>query len=331
MRKPVVLGAVVIAVVAAGVAARTRISPGPVESKPATVAKGLDLSAVPADPPEGRVRMLFIHHSCGGQLLAPLGPDKDEHCIYASSQNGGGLRPMLDKAGYEVHEASYDSVVGHQTDMFDWLPKLRTQMDRILITSHQDETYADGRKNQIVVFKSCFPNNAFVGEGTLPGNPAGPDLTVANAKATLSALLPEIGKHPETLFVYVTPPPLAPRPEPMALWRFALQRVRGGGADAAYARQAALARELNNWVVSPEGWLSQYKGSNLVVFDYYGVLTDGRSNFSAFASEDGTDSHPLAEGNRRAAEAFVPLLNRAVRRAGLTGRTARADGSPSQP
>ena len=47
-------------------------------------------------------------------------------------------------------------------------------------------------------------------------------------------------------------------------------------------------------------------------------MTGGRrSDLLVYPTNDGLDSHPSSEGQRRAAEAFVPFLNRAVRRAGL--------------
>jgi hypothetical protein len=282
-----------------------RVPPGPV----------LDLTAYSAAPPERPLRLLFIHHSCGGQLLAEPGPDKGAHCIYESHPNGGGLRTMLAQEGYDVHEASYDSVVGHDTDLFDWLPKFRARMGDVLACDQQNARYPDGRTNQIVVFKSCFPNNAFVEEGMPPGDPHGPALTLWNARATLTALAQELAKHPDVLFVYVTAPPLAPaRKEPLAKW--IAKRVLGLGDDPNEA--ARLARRFDDWVRSPLGWLREYPHGNVVVFDYYDVLTrGGESDFSAFATNGGTDSHPSAEGNARAAAELVPFLNRAVRRAGL--------------
>ena len=73
-----------------------------------------------------------------------------------------------------MHEASYGSVVGEDTDLFHWADKFRGQMDLVLRTDRQDTTYPDARRNQIVVFKSCFPNNEFEAEGEPPGNPPGP-------------------------------------------------------------------------------------------------------------------------------------------------------------
>src|SRR5262249_25423870 len=147
--------------------------------------------------------------------------------------------------------------------------------------------------------------------------------TVANAKATLRELLPIFEKHPETLFVYVTAPPIAPKPERMPLYRVLARAIKGRAEPGWTAQQATWARSFNDWVVGQDGWLKDYKLSNVVVFDYYGELTgNGKSNLLVYPSGDGSDSHPTAEGNRAAARSFVPLLNRAVRRAGLVTTTA---------
>jgi len=58
-------------------------------------------------------------------------------------------------------------------------------MEKVLRVELNDRFLAEDRKNQIVLFKSCYPNNEFTGVGTPPGDPAGPDLTLLNAKAAL--------------------------------------------------------------------------------------------------------------------------------------------------
>lgn len=287
-------------------------------STPGSVKKAPSFADVSADKPGKPLNMLFIHHSCGGQLLAGEGTEKGTSCIYETHPSGGGLRAMLQEQGYNVHEASYDSDIGHDTNMFHWLPKFSTKMEKLLRVKRQDELLPEGEKNQIVVFKSCFPNNQFQGEGEEPGNSAGPQLTVANAKATLRELLPLFEKHPETLFVYVTAPPIAPKPEKMPAHRVVVRALKGKSEPAWTAQQATWARAFNDWVVGDDGWLASYKLKNVVVFDYYGVLTgEGKSNLLVYPSGDGSDSHPTAEGNRASAAAFVPFLNRVVRRAGL--------------
>jgi hypothetical protein len=262
------------------------------------------------------IDLLFIHHSCGGQLLAPGGAADGQACIYRSHPNGGDLRARLEDLGYVVHEASYGSAVGEDTDLFDWLPKFRDRMDAVLATRHQDERLPPGRKNRIVVFKSCFPNSAFTGEGQAPGDPRGPALTYWNARATLDALLPLFAAHPDVLFVYVTAPPLAPkRKEPAYKWL--ARKVGALPARVPLESSAALARRFNEWVTSPTGWLASYPGRNVAVFDYYDTLTGGTSNLLAFPTGGGYDSHPSRDGNTRAAERFVPFLARAVEQAGL--------------
>jgi hypothetical protein len=276
----------------------------------------LDLSSYTDAPPAKPLRLLFIHHSCGGQLFAAPGTDNGTNCVYSSHPNGGGLRSRLEKSFYEVHEASYGSRVGQKTDIFDWPLKFRDQMEQILSCDNQDASYTDGRRNQIVVFKSCFPNNDFVSAGTPPGNPAGPELTVWNAKAAYAALLDEFRKHPDALFVCFTAPPLAPRTTPQPLWKRLAKKILG--RDSRVTKGAALAREFNNWLSGKDGWLNSCSLTNVVVFDYYDILTgNGASNLSLYPTGDGCDSHPNREGNEKAAEAFVPMINRAVRRAGL--------------
>lgn len=294
---------------------------GPQESSPAVRGPVMDLSGFSADPPREPLRLLFIHHSVGGQLMARPGIEAGEETyfsIYDSHPNGGDLRRRLTEVGYQVHEAAYHSAVGDRTDLFDWLPKFRDDLDAVLRADHQNAYYEDGRRNQIVMFKSCFPNSLFVGEGDAPGNPAGPELTVWNARASMEALLEPFARHPEVLFVFLTSPPNAPRPQAQPLFKYLAKWILGRPTKGDQLRASSdLARQFANWVRSPDGWLRDYPHRNVVVFDYYDLLT-ADDNLAAYATEDDYDSHPSAEGNRRAADALLPFLNRAVRRAGLT-------------
>ena len=279
----------------------------------------MDLTAYSAAPPGRPLRLLFIHHSVGGQLLADPGPDVGERSIYASHPWGGGLRALLRQNGYAIGEASYGSRLGEHTDLFDWLPKFRDHMDEVLSLAQQDEPLPEGERNDVVVFKSCFPNSRLIGRGEGEGEPDGPALTLANAKATMRALLPTFAAHGDTLFVYVTAPPLAPRVESQPLLETLVRKLlsRSWGREE-LARSGELARELNTWLTAPDGWLAGYQGDNVVVFDYWDVLTgEGRSNLLHYYAGEGTDSHPTGAGQRLAAPRLVETLNRAVRRAGL--------------
>jgi len=294
---------------------------GQARSKPSERGGTMDLSAFPSARPEKPLRLLFIHHSCGGQLLAERGPEKEiANCILESHENGGGLRKRLEAEGYEVHEASYGSELGENTDLFDWLPKFRDKMSKVLTCSFNDQYDTSGARNQIVLFKSCYPNSRFESMGDPPGNPSGPTLTVWNAKASFTALLEEFKKYPDTLFVYLTAPPNAPGYAPDPAWKWLLKKATGKPDTATLmARRAQLARTFNDWVASPNGWLQGYPLRNVAVFDYYDVLTGhGQSNLLVYPTGGGRDSHPSAEGQAKVTAEIIPFLNRAVRRSGLS-------------
>ena len=282
--------------------------------------KPMDLSAFSETPPARHMHVLFIHHSVGGQLLGDAGPDVDDgHEIYETSVNGGGLRRLLEAQGYRVHEASYGSQIGEKTDLFDWLPKLRDQMDLVLRVDRQDRQLAGEETNEIVLFKSCFPNSDFVAEGEAPGNPAGPELTLSNARATMTALLSALARHPKVLFVYLTAPPITAHDGAEPAWTWLAKRLLGRQTRAdRLVRSGELARQFNDWLKASDGWLKDYPAKNVVVFDFYDILTDhGASNLSRYPSHGGSDSHPSNAGNAKAAAELVPFLNRAVRRAEL--------------
>jgi len=285
----------------------------------------MDLSGFAESPPGQRLDLVFIHHSVGGTWLATPGPAAGVNCIFTTHPNGGGLRSALEEQGYEVHEASYGSRVGEDTNIMHWPSKFRGQMEEILTCQHQDTPLPDGRQNQIVMFKSCYPNNAFVAfvdQGTPPGRADGSEKTVANAQAAYTALLATFARHPGVLSVCVTAPPLAPKRPREPLWKSLARRMLGKpDPGEQLLASGRLARTFNNWLKAKDGWLKDYPHRNVVVFDYYDVLTDaGASDLSRYPTGDGLDSHPRGEGQQRATVQFVPFINRAVRRAGLIGQ-----------
>jgi hypothetical protein len=260
-------------------------------------ARPMPSSETSAERPKKPLSILFIHHSVGGRWLADAGPrQRIAEEIWKSHPEGGGARTLLEREGYKVDEVSYGSELGENTDDGDWLPKFRDKLDKMA-------------GHQIVMFKSCFPNNQL-----------DDDAALEKAKSSLSALLPIFAKHPEMLFVRVTTPPLAPTVAKEPAWKFVARMVLGKPQPGPrLARSGPLARKLDDWMTAPDGWLKDYPGKNVAVFDFYDILTDhGKSNFLVYPTGDGTDSHPSRAGNERAAAELVPFLNRAVRRAGLS-------------
>lgn len=272
----------------------------------------------PDDKPDKPLHLLFIHHSCGGQLLADIGEPDGVNNIFSYHPNGGGLRKLLQQNNYIVHEASHNSSIGDKTDICHWNEKFKDHMDKVLKCNNQDEYFKDDTVNQIVVFKSCYPNSWIISEGTYPGEPNSCEKNLENYKAAYNSLIQYFRARPHTLFVVFTAPPLA---KPKLYKRgtiLEMYKHLTGKPDTLY-KIGKRARAFNNWLKDKEyGWLKKYDMNNIVVFDYYDILTDfGESNWSMYPTGNKDNSHPSSIGNTKAAKWFVPFLNRAVNRMGL--------------
>lgn len=276
------------------------------------------------NPPVPPVKLIFIHHSTGENWLA------DDH---------GRLGLTLRDNNYFVSDTNYgwgpDSI-GDHTDIGYWWtwfagPHRHTYTAALYTEYDQHSSYSrlatdPGGENEIIMFKSCFPNSHLGGNPTDPpttgDNPLrGQDAwsehhTVANAKGIYNDILAYFATRQDKLFVVITAPPLVE-----------------GDSDAEHA---ANARAFNNWLVSD--WLDGYPYNNVAVFDFYNVLTSNggdvhtndlgwetgnhhrwwngavqhiqtvSNNFAAYGSAP-RDSHPTAAGGQKASGEFVPLLN----------------------
>jgi hypothetical protein len=251
--------------------------------------------AIETTPPEKTTKLIFIHHSCGENLL---------------NDNDGGLGRALLKNRYFVSDTNYGwgpSNIGDRTDILNWhewfsSSKTRKYMKALLQETDRHSSYKrdisdPGGNNKIIMFKSCFPNSNIQGNSS-DSPKKGHGLTIANAKAIYNDLLSYFSKHPETLFIAFSAPPVQER---------------------TFSKNA---RAFNNWLVYE--WLKTYKGSNVGVFDFYNILT-GKNNHHRIINnkvehvyqkgkntlhyfQDG-DDHPVPEGNKKATAQFVPLLN----------------------
>jgi hypothetical protein len=246
-------------------------------------------------PPTKTVKLIFIHHSCGENWLA------DGH---------GGLGRALAQNNYFVSDTNYGwgpDGIGDRTDITNWPewftgPNSSRYLKALYRESGKHSPYTrsisdPGGENQIIMFKSCFPNSNLEGR---PNDPPGrgDGLSVGNAKAIYNKLLTYFVSRPDKLFIAITAPPVQ---------------------DRTYA---ANARAFNTWLVTK--WLAGYKGNNVAVFDFYNVLT-GPNNHYRFSKglieyvtnrggntlyyPTNGDDHPSPAGNRKATSEFVPLLN----------------------
>ena len=221
-------------------------------------------------------QILFIHHSVGEQWL-----------------NEGGLRPALIKYGLGVHDATYGDKIGEYTDICDWTEKFTNHMDDVMrFNYHPDSYYNDNTQNDIIMFKSCYPNNQIVGDGTPPGNPGDKTKLISNFEATFDSLRVLFSKYPEKTFIYVTSPPLVP-----------------GQTDPG---QSERARSFANWVKGD--FLTRYKSetnlSNMFVFDLFDILADQSGCLRTDYRRSDSDSHPNATGLKEATNQFIDFLHK---------------------
>lgn len=263
------------------------------------------------------VKLVFIHHSTGGNWLAD--PNTD--------QPYGGLGAALMNNNYFVSATNYgwgpDSI-GDRTDITNWIEWFTGPNSSGILSALYAENRQNigdfgswsrlatdpGGENKIIMFKSCFPNS------DLFGNPDDPpaseandwEFSVSNAKAVYNKILSYFAARPDKLFVVITAPP---------------KTLNEYSADMQTpAERAANARAFNNWLIN--NWLSGYSKNNVAVFDYFNVLTHPDNHHRIvggniehytspqsgnFAYYPSGDSHPSTEGHQKAATEFVPLLN----------------------
>ncbi len=292
------------------------------------LAAGTAGAAVNTLPPAHPVKLVFVHHSTGEAWLS------DSH---------GGLGLALRANDYFVGDTNYGwgdgalpasrgEPIGSTTDLGDWWtwfrgPDSAAYQTALSAWSGQMCGYSrlatdPGGPNEIVMFKSCFPNSDLsgdpgalvpaIGDDPLKGQAAGGDaFTVANAKGVYLDLLSYFAAHQETLFVAIVAPP-----------------VQHPGTPAN-------GRAMADWLV--DHWLDGYPHHNVFVWDYYTVLTSNRSGGAAsdvglaagnhhriwngavqhvttdgadhLVYDSGGDDHPSRAGDLKATAEFVPMLN----------------------
>lgn len=303
-------------------------SPLPTRVAPSTAEEPIQAGFDSPDPPASPVRLIFIHHSTGGNWLADP----------AANELGGDLGRALMENNYFVSATNYGwgpLNIGDRTDIGHWWEWFRGPFSNIFQPALYREAgqnigdFGDwprldedpGGENVIVMFKSCFPNSALQGSPSDPTPPIGDNPlrgedassqhhTIANAKGIYIDLLEAFRSQPDKLFIVITAPPLS---------------------DPTWAGNARL---FNDWLV--DDWLDGYPLPNVAVFDYYNTLTsnggdpkvddldqasgnhhrwwDGALQHLQTVQNDvlaypSWDDHPNRAGNHKATQEFVAWLN----------------------
>lgn len=220
-------------------------------------------------------KMVFLHHSVGRGIM------------YA-----GGLQRLLFDRGVFVSGATYGDEIGQETDIPDWPPKFREEMEKILtFKSHPDTYYGDGTRNDIVMFKSCYPNSDIGDESAAGGR------TLSAFKDAFESLKPAMMAEKETLFIYLTAPPQI--------------------GEKTSPENAARARQFNDWLIGEylPAYRAEAPADNLVIFDLFGLLA-GEDNLlrAEYLTGKERDSHPNEEASRLAARAIADVVEQALAR-----------------
>jgi len=307
-------------------------------------------TSAPSEP----VKLIFIHHSVGGNWLAHenggLVGKLNENNYYVNDITYGWEPPQLSEGLVAKGKRKAMALlgldgkgmyrIGDRTDIGSWYewfrgPESRQIMQAVYKENNESEAFGDHknslenpgaqRENELIMFKSCFPNSklkgapdspATTGERFPTGFSAGSEEhTVANCKRVYNELLRYFKQRPDKFFVVITPPPEVDLPQ-----------------------NGKAAREFSNWLV--HDWLKEndYDLNNVFVFDLYNVLTSGESwskndagektgnhhrfwqgaeqhqvqepgNTLVYPRDGKEDNHPSREGSLKATEEFLPLLN----------------------
>ncbi len=213
-------------------------------------------------------KMVFLHHSVGRNWL------------------NDGLREELMSRGIAVQSITYGDEIGEETDMNNWVPKFENNIEQIFDFGYNDSE----TQNDIIMFKSCFPNSDIIGAGDEKGNPYQPEKTLNNYHAVFDSLKTIFSAHPDKQFIYVTSPPL--------------HKLKTN------AENAARAREFTKWIKSD--FVKRYKDEtgldNFIVFDLFDVLANDQNVLKDNYSDREGDSHPNYLANKTASKSFIKFL-----------------------
>lgn len=221
--------------------------------------------------------IIFLHHSVGHNLIEQ-----------------GGVRQLFTQNGYSFWDHGYNNqglrdpqgtylnyhytVPNDNTD-FDGMRDIFTQK----VYNQPVNTFSALLQHEVIIIKSCFPNSGITSDEML-----------AQDKEIFLTIRSVMDAYPDKLFIIITQPPLNPAETDLS--------------------SAARARELVNWLTSPE-FLANH--SNIAVFDFFSLLAEPNpqaTDFNMLRSDyrDGTDSHPNQLANQTIAPLFVDFVTNAI-------------------
>ena len=217
-------------------------------------------------------RIIFLHHSCGQNLIEQ-----------------GGVREGLTALGYEFYDHGYNGdglrlADGSYTGTNFDVPDDNTDPDGLATIFAQplhdppDNTFSHLMQYDVIAFKSCFPTSN-----------VSSDEQLADYKSYYLSIRERMDEYPDKIFIAVTQPPQVPansNPE-----------------------EGARARAFADWVQSDE-YLAGHP--NVFVFDFFGYLAGNDNFLRPGYRVDEYDGHPNEEANRTIGPLFVDFIHQAI-------------------
>jgi hypothetical protein len=218
-------------------------------------------------------RVMFLHHSCGANLIAQ-----------------GDVRQRLTDLGYEFYDHGYNEdglVLADGTSSgsnFD-VPDDNTDPDGLANIFAQplhdppDNTFSELMQYDVIAFKSCFPTSNIQSDEQL-----------AEYRSYYLSIRDRMDEYPNKVFIVVTQPPEIPN-----------------DTDSAAATRA---RALATWMASDE-YLGGH--ANVFTFNFFDRLADPSDNMlRAEYRTDEWDAHPNELANQTIGPLFADFVDQAV-------------------
>lgn len=221
---------------------------------------------------QGTVRVFFLHHSTGQNLIEQ-----------------GGVREGLTALGYEFYDHGYNGdglrladgtwtgenydVPGDNTDP-DGFAEIFAQP----LHDPPDNTFSHMMQYDVIAFKSCFPTSNIASDEQL-----------ADYQSYYLAIRDRIDQFPDKIFIVVTPPPQVPN-----------------STDAAEGRRA---RAFADWLSSDE-YLAGHP--NIFTFNFFDLLAGDDNFLRPEYRMDEWDAHPNERANRDIGPIFVDFIDQAI-------------------
>lgn len=227
--------------------------------------------------------LIFLHHSVGENLIIH-----------------GKVRERFTQKGYQLWDHAYnrDGLTrpdGNQSHTHYGIPEVTSEItnggntdpEGLAVLFAQpphtppDNAFSRLLQHRVIIFKSCFPNNALKSDEMLERN-----------KTLYLGMRQSMDQHPDHVFILMTTPPLHPQ--------------------ETNQDEANRARQLSQWLRSDAFDMGH---PNLFVFDFYNLLADPATNMlrTEYQPKRGrADSHPNALANETIGPQFVDFVDQAI-------------------